>query len=275
LRLSGLYSVTWDARIPLIATGEAKVEVVEYVPLFNERIAQTVFLNVRPFDAAYVGSDVCSGCHNTEYTAWQQTKHYPYTGCETCHGPGGDHVGAPSPATIIVDTTATVCKPCHSRNDATVIEAQDGFIKSQQQYNEWQGTKHGKFLQCASCHNPHYSIDKNPAQAIKVSCRVCHPVKRLYLGMQFVQCESCHMAPAVKNDTSTGTGLYRRGDTASHIWRIKSEAQPYAMFSGNAVVKDALGPFLTLDFSCLSCHNGMDARLYDFNSVQQTATIVH
>ncbi len=57
-------------------------------------------------------------------------------------------------------------------------------------------------------------------------------------------CTSCHMAPAVKTDNSTGIGPYRKGDTASHIWRIKTEAEPYQMFSldGSYAVKDVSRP---------------------------------
>lgn len=277
LRLSGLYSVVWKISIPFSANGEATVKVVEYIPLFKERIEQTAYITVMPFDAAYVGSTVCSGCHASIYTAWQQSKHYPYTGCESCHGPGGNHISAPSPATIIVDKTASVCKPCHSRNDGMVIEAQDGFIKPQQQYNEWVSTKHGIILQCAGCHNPHYSLESAPMNAIKVTCSECHLFKKRYLGMNRVECTSCHMAPAVLTDNSTGIGPYRKGDTPSHIWRIKTEAEPYQMFAldGNYAVKDSAGPFLTLNFTCLSCHNGFNARLYDFISVQKTSTLVH
>lgn len=275
--LKGAYTVKWSGTIPVNARGNARVEVVEYSPVLNERLVRTAFFTVTPFDAPYVGADACKGCHSTLYTAWQQTEHYPYVGCESCHGPGGKHVTAPSPATIIVDTTADLCKPCHSRNDGTVIEAQDEFIKLQQQYNEWVSTKHGKFLQCAGCHNPHYSLESAPMNAIKATCWECHVSKKRYLGMQLVACTSCHMAPAVKAADSTGIGLYRKGDTASHIWRIKTEAEPYQMFAfdGTFAVKDAAGPFLTLNFACLSCHNGLSARLYDFTSVQKTSTLVH
>lgn len=277
LRLSGLYSVVWNISIPFTASGEAKVDVVEYIPLFNERVVRTAYFTVEPFAAAYVGSDVCNGCHSTIYAAWQQTLHSPYTGCESCHGPGGSHISAPSPATIIVDTTASVCKPCHSRNDGMVIEAQDGFIKPQQQYNEWVSSRHGAFLQCAGCHNPHYSLELAPMNAIKVTCSECHFLKKRYLGMNRVACTSCHMAPAVLTDNSTGIGPYKKGDTSSHLWRIKTEAEPYQMFSldGSYAVKDSAGPFLTLDFACLSCHNGFQARFYDFISVQKTSTLVH
>jgi hypothetical protein len=277
LRLGGLYSVVWNISIPFTANGDARAEVVEYIPFFNERIERTAFITVMPFAANYVGSDVCSGCHFPVYTAWQQSKHYPYTGCESCHGPGGDHVGAPSPETIIVDTTASVCKPCHSRNNGMAIEANEGFIKPQQQYNEWVSSKHAAVLQCAGCHNPHYGLETAPQSAIKVNCRQCHVLQKLYLGMELVQCTSCHMPTAVKTDASTGNGLYRKGDTASHIWRIKTEAKPYQMFSldGSLAAQDSAGPFLTLNFSCLTCHNGANARLYDFTSVQKTSTLVH
>jgi hypothetical protein len=275
--LPGAYRLTWPGKIPFSASGEARIEITQYIPLFAERIQRSAYFTVTPFEAEYVGSESCSGCHAALFTAWEQTKHYPYTGCEACHGPGGSHISSPSSATIIVDTSANVCKPCHSRNDGRVIEAGNGFIKPQQQYNEWAGTKHGRFLQCAGCHNPHYSLQGAPIQAIKLTCRTCHLFKKRYLGMQFVACTSCHMAPAVKSVDSTGIGPYRKGDAASHIWRIKTEAEPYHMFAldGSFAVQDGGGPFLTLNFACLSCHNGLQARFYDFISVQKTSTLVH
>ncbi len=49
LRLSGLYSVVWNSSIPFTASGEAKVDVVEYIPLFNERIVRTAYFTVHAF----------------------------------------------------------------------------------------------------------------------------------------------------------------------------------------------------------------------------------
>jgi len=271
----GTYNVTWESKIPLFARGNAKVDITVYVPFLRQLLTRTAFFTIIPIDADYVGSDSCKTCHSSIYDSWLNTKHATTVGCEACHGPGSAHIATLSPDKIILDSSSDVCKQCHLRNNGGVIEAENGFIVFQQQFNEYTSTRLGKYLQCATCHDPHYSIDLARKQAVKLSCRTCHFLKTIGLGMQFVKCESCHMPPAVKKYASTGIGPYRKGDMASHIWRIKPAAQPPQMFFGPAVVKDAKGPFLTLDFACLSCHNGLDSRLYDFASVQQTSTLVH
>ncbi len=82
---------------------------------------------------------------------------------------------------------------------------------------------------------------------------------------------------AVLASQSTGVGLYRKGDARTHIVRIKTEANPQDMFmpSGNALYKDAQGAFITDNFACLGCHNGVIARFETFESVRKTSTLVH
>jgi hypothetical protein len=273
----GKYTVTWTAFIPFNAVGQARADIIEYVPVFRERLVRSAYFTVIAASGQYVGPETCMTCHGSLYASWTQTQHYPNISCESCHGPGGAHASSPSTSNIVKSTSASVCKPCHARNDGSVIETENGFIKSQQQYNEWYATKHGRFLQCANCHNVHYSLETNAPNAMKLLCIDCHLLKTsIGLGMAGrVACVDCHMPPAVKSQESTGTGWYRKGDQPSHIWRINSAAEPGKMMPGNAVTKDADGPYLSVDFACLSCHDGFSARLYDYASVQQTAPIVH
>jgi len=45
-------------------------------------------------DHAAVGSEKCKMCHKIEYDSWAKSKHAtvePKTGCEACHGNGGDY----------------------------------------------------------------------------------------------------------------------------------------------------------------------------------------
>jgi len=256
--------------------GQARVDIILLRP-FRERLIRTGFFTVNPIEADYVGSDACSTCHGEIHDAWNETRHAPAVGCESCHGPASQHVATMSPEFVVVDRSAELCGRCHSRNNGTTIEAAGGFIKAQQQYNEWRATAHGRVMQCAKCHDPHYSVSGDKKNAIKTACLSCHADRSVALNMQTVACESCHMPKAVVSQDSQGSGLYRTGDRAAHIWRIKTEADPDALFTpdGSAVKKDTQGPFLTLNFSCLGCHNGRDARLYDFESVQQTSTLVH
>jgi hypothetical protein len=276
--LKGDYRVTWTITTPLIATGLAQVEITLANPL-QERLISSAFFTVTPVQAEYAGSDACSLCHPAVFTAWQQTRHNPFISCEVCHGPGSKHILTLSPQFIVINTSSGLCGGCHSRNDGSVIEAQNGFIKYQQQYNEWLGTSHAQAdISCATCHNPHYSVSTDRTRAIKVACTTCHPTKHVGLTMEgLVDCEQCHMPRAVLKFTSAGIGLYRTGDERTHIVRIKTEANPQEMFlpGGTALREDAQGAFITDNFACLGCHNGEIARFETFEDVRKTSTLVH
>ncbi len=274
----GDYRVAWTITIPLIANGLAQAEITFVNPL-RERIVKSSFFSVTPYQAEYVGSAACSLCHPGVFAVWQETRHYPIIGCEVCHGPGSKHILTQSPQFIVINTSSRFCGGCHSRNDGTVIEAQNGFIKYQQQYNEWLGTRHSQAnISCVTCHNPHYSVSTERASAIKVACTTCHPTKHVGLTMEgLVECEQCHMPLAVSKSTSAGVGLYRTGDKRTHIVRIKTEANPPDMFlpGGTALREDMRGAFITDNFACLGCHNGEIARFETFEDVRKTSTLIH
>jgi hypothetical protein len=276
LGLAGDYQVTWTVNIPVTAAGNAQVEIILFNPL-QERVVRSAFFTVIPYEAEYIGSTACSLCHPDVFAAWEETLHYPFVGCEVCHGPGSKHVLTQSPQFIKIDTSSKQCGLCHSRNNGTIIEAENGFITYQQQYNEFIATKHGSNLECVTCHNPHYSVSLDSKKAIKVTCQECHPSQKVDLLMEEINCTQCHMPFAVLKLISTGTGPYRKGDQRTHIVRIKTAANPQDMFEpdGKSLKKDAQGAFITDNFSCLGCHNGTDARLEDFESVRKTSTLIH
>ncbi len=269
-------SVCWTGTVPDDAAGRAEVVVTSLILPGKFVIARKDFEVSRSGDDRDNPSFICSACHGDNYRGWKETRHYPAVGCELCHGSGQNHITAPSSDTISIPT-GDICNTCHSGNDGTVIEASNGFINAQQQRNELEDTAHGSVADCCTCHNPHYSPSNNKASAIKLTCRQCHPQKDVYLNMQSLDCEDCHMAPAVSKGDSSGSGLYKKGDTPSHLFRIKTEAAADTFLTpdGTAASKDIHGPFLTVDRACLHCHNGFDAGLQTFDSVQQTSTIVH
>jgi hypothetical protein len=82
---------------------------------------------------------------------------------------------------------------------------------------------------------------------------------------------------AVLVSQSTGAGPYRKGDSRTHVVRIKTEANPQDMFlpEGTSLYEDVQGAFITDNFACLGCHNGEISRLETFEAVRKTSTLVH
>jgi predicted CXXCH cytochrome family protein len=64
---------------------------------------------------------LCDGCHSVNYNVQTKTVAEWNVGCEKCHGPGSEHVKAPSVATIVnpsrLDSTRAndTCIQCHSQ----------------------------------------------------------------------------------------------------------------------------------------------------------------
>jgi len=105
---------------------------------------------------AYVGTQVCSGCHKSLYEEWLLTPHRrtlaegrptDLSGCEACHGPGGAHVAAGGDATKIVrlktlDPQASneVCLKCHKQQDVVLFRTSTHAMAK---------------LRCTNCHAVH------------------------------------------------------------------------------------------------------------------------
>lgn len=112
----------------------------------------------------YVGSNSCSGCHQSEFKQWQSTRHafafntilkaqkhfhpdcvschvvgfgyetgyaiqadqnhFRNVGCETCHGPGGKHITKPSQRNIRGEVQKGICLECHNQKHSPGFENQ-------------------------------------------------------------------------------------------------------------------------------------------------------
>ena len=277
--LQGSHEVSWADAMPAYALGDARVDITMTRLLKKPGAENGAFalFSVGADASEYTGSAACGECHEDNYAAWERNRHAPIPACEECHGPGRRHDEADNESFVFIDTKGAVCIQCHIRNNATVIEAENGFIKYYQEHNEIKNTAHGRYKPCTACHNPHYNMREARGKAIVASCRMCHPEKRAALHPASIRCEDCHMPKAAVREASEGEGLYRRGDFVAHIIRIKTNAGPDAMFDDNqtAVVQDGRGPFLTLNFACLGCHDGTNAGKADFESVRNAAKLIH
>jgi predicted CXXCH cytochrome family protein len=103
----------------------------------------------------YVGSEVCAGCHADVAKTWQLTVHRrtlfntkpELKGCESCHGPGGNHVAGGGDVTKIIrlsklsaEQVADSCLKCHNQSGVTLWHT---------------GTHARSKLSCLNCHDPH------------------------------------------------------------------------------------------------------------------------
>jgi DmsE family decaheme c-type cytochrome len=155
--------------------------------------------------ANYVGSQVCRTCHPNVTSTFFRNPHYKSiasnnqkpedTGCESCHGPGGDHVTARGGRATIVafsqlapGKVLDACLRCHSQ---TLSRA--NIRRSEHTLRD---------IVCTSCH----SIHSSPAPKFLLAkqqtdlCYGCHSSVRAQFSMPFkhrvnegfMQCTDCH-----------------------------------------------------------------------------------
>lgn len=69
----------------------------------------------------------CYECHTTGYgrpggfRSFEETPDLAHVGCESCHGPGSEHVLTGHPDDIVGNLTLDVCRPCHEDDRVQVI----------------------------------------------------------------------------------------------------------------------------------------------------------
>lgn len=156
--------------------------------------------------ADYVGSEVCRTCHADIWSDFYRNPHYKSiasgkekpenTGCESCHGPGGDHVAAGggrdtipvafslAPKEKVLDT----CLRCHSQtisraNIRRNVHTDEGVV-------------------CTNCHSIHSSptFQFLLAKTQPELCYGCHASVRAQFSMPFkhrvnegfMACTDCH-----------------------------------------------------------------------------------
>ena len=151
--------------------------------------------------AEYVGADACRSCHEDLFTKhFETTPHFKTTlanghGCESCHGPGSEHVAAGGDVTKIVSfkdlskqEANTRCLSCHGENH---------------KQRHFGGSMHaGSDVGCLDCHSPHHAAEPehlliHPQPAL---CYGCHITAKADFAKPYhhrvdeglIQCGDCH-----------------------------------------------------------------------------------
>jgi len=180
------------------------------------------------YPGGYIGNRECLECHEGEGTAYDKTPHArawdsrtpaAALGCESCHGPGVEHLedtGAPNKVRNFTKMdpgeASEICMTCHDRGTHAL------FTGSQHdQRNVGCATCHSnhkakgeKLIKaasqpelCATCHrnvvNRMYRFNHMPVREGKIDCASCHNphgsanVKLLKAGTTVDEaCTSCH-----------------------------------------------------------------------------------
>jgi DmsE family decaheme c-type cytochrome len=177
-------------------------------------------------DRTYLDDEeICIFCHEDYEAGYLNSAHHfaqdPRTpmaanSCETCHGPGQEHVDADEPETVFmfnpatapVDEVNALCLDCHDRGEHVL----------------WQGSQHeARGLSCVSCHSQHE--DNADTMLLKGAdqidtCGTCHRDKVSKLDRSGhmpvregkMECTTCHNAHG-----STNVRLLRIGDSLSEV----------------------------------------------------------
>ncbi len=153
----------------------------------------------------YVGADTCKTCHEDVFKGVQKTRHWNSVfklkngveahSCETCHGPGADHVdGGGDKTKIFVFNGATAqavsdrCLACHNKKEETAHFQQSAHA--------------GAEVSCTTCHSPHFA--KEPRRLLVAKqpalCYQCHTEKTADFNKPFrhrvneglIRCSDCH-----------------------------------------------------------------------------------
>ena len=189
--------------------------------------------------ADFAGSKACKSCHadlawkffrNPHFHGEDDPSHPGSTGCESCHGPGSEHIKAPSKTSIFAfsvrtsEEIVTRCLSCHSRDLGRMNFRRSEHFKAS--------------LNCTSCHSIHRSPTPRRllAKVQRELCYSCHPSVRAQFSMPFkhrvnegaMECSDCH------NPHGTFAPSWKMGDRPRLV-------------SQGAVNEEA----------CLGCHRDM------------------
>jgi DmsE family decaheme c-type cytochrome len=207
----------------------------------------------------YAGSDACKACHEELYTkSFETTPHFKTTlkgghGCESCHGPGAEHVAAGGDVNKIVrfanlsrQQSSARCLSCHGENSE-----QAHFSRSAHASNG---------VGCLDCHSPHHAQEAQRllTKAQPELCYGCHTAAKADFAKPYhhrvnqglVECADCHNLHGTSELRSVRTVASRDAICA----KCHTDKQGPFMFEHLPVKTEGCT-------SCHTAHGGTNPRL--------------
>jgi tetratricopeptide (TPR) repeat protein len=168
----------------------------------------------------------CFRCHSTGPVSlganYSIQPSEPGVHCESCHGPGGEHVNSGGrPGTIINPKRLSAaelndyCGVCHRKapesdwTDKWKTRHQPSYLAQAACFRKSNGA-----LTCLTCHDPHGPLNEVAAQYDK-RCLECHTAIRHSTAIAGRTCVGCHMPQVVVSTqlkfTNHWIGVYAKG----------------------------------------------------------------
>lgn len=196
----------------------------------------------------YVGSDTCITCHEDVYkNQFERTPHFQTVkhgrGCESCHGPGSEHVAAGGDKDKIFSFTGLSrtasskhCLECHGENIAQRHSGDSAHLGNQ--------------VGCLDCHSPHHAAEGEHLLVKRQPdlCYSCHASERAQFARPYrhrvneglVECSDCHSM----HGASTAGQVRETASGDAACFRCHSEKQGPFVYEHLPVKTEG----------CSSCH---------------------
>lgn len=225
----------------------------------------------------------CAQCHVTGFDSATET----FAGveisdsitCESCHGPGGDHITNPAANPMVIDVSAQVCGQCHVRGTFPEYElgnpASFSYTPGEkphghhQQFKDWNTSAHSRSMApevraifrvdvCLTCHSADniFNTDLITLLDIKytlenatnpVTCVSCHSPHTLGLRIS-KGTEAGTEADQITVCAQCHTGAGKPEEVVKEEWH-HTQAE---LFSGSVHYASGV--------TCVSCHMALDTK---------------
>ncbi len=217
--------------------------------------------------------DACVGCHSVGFSP--VTKQYVEggVGCESCHGPGANHLAKPSkdtivnPAKLSFDRGMDTCNACHARGgnidgkreDALGYKPGDDLSKYYKPLKPVFGDPKSGQFHPDGAGKMHRMQGQDYSQSLHfqagITCWTCHDLHKPGMLTKPVDelCTSCHTTMAKPVDINKYMP-YRANSALNYDIRTHTFKPLTAQWSTSKHAKPVDSPFRD---GCVSCHDGV------------------